>query len=197
MDPYLKKEHHSLPQEAHVNATIEELKTVQHSTDQLISRNEKLNNETPNEKLNNENPTAQLAEEKIDAHFSEPEIVIEDQVDKLSPVQDKFNIAEDGIGAAKENQLPEYSQSSLTSDDPSKESVVQSDEIIGIKNIEADNTPRPENGLQNTFTSTEITSVPDENGTKNIPSLQSEIQESEEKREVLMSLYKLDIEVNS
>ncbi|ESW31726.1 hypothetical protein PHAVU_002G262700 [Phaseolus vulgaris] len=179
LDQYLKKEHHSVPQEAHVNATIEELKTVQHSTDQLIS---------PNEKLNNENPTVQLAEEKIDAHFSESEIVIEDQVDKLNPGQDKFNIAEDGIAAAKENQLPEYSQSSLTSDDPSKESVVQTDRTIGIKSIEADNIPRPENGLQNTLTSTH-SSVSDENGTKNIPSVQLEIQESEEKRESVLGKY--------
>ncbi|KAK7369385.1 hypothetical protein VNO80_11422 [Phaseolus coccineus] len=180
LDQYLKKEHHSVPQEAHVNATIEELKTVQHSTDQLIS---------PNEKLNNENPTVQLAEEKIDAHFSEPEIVIEDQVDKLSPGQDKFNIAEDSIAAAKENQLPEYSQSSLRSDDPSKESVEQTDRIIGIKSIEADNIPRPENGLQNTLTSTQISSVSDENGTKNIPSVQLEIQESEEKTESVLGKY--------
>lgn len=188
LDQYLKKEHHSVPQEANVNATIEELKTVQHSTDQLIS---------PNEILNNENPTVQLAEGKIDTHFSQPEDVIEDQVDKLSPVQDKFNIAEDSIAAPEENQLPEYPQSSLTSDDPSKESVVQSDGIIGIKSIEADNTPRPEKGVQNTFTSTQISSVPDENGTENIPSVQLGIQDSEEKKEVLMSWYKLDIEVNS
>ncbi|WVZ23484.1 hypothetical protein V8G54_002028 [Vigna mungo] len=185
LDQYLKKEHHSVPQEAHVNATIEESKTVQHSTDQLIS---------PNEKLNNENPTVQLAEGKIDTHFSQPEDVIEDQVDKLSPVQDKFNIAEDGIASQEENQLPEYPQSSLTSDDPSKESVVQSDGIIGIKSIEADNTPRPEKGVQNTLTSTQISSVPDENGTENIPSVQLGIQDSEEKKEVLKSWYKLDIE---
>ncbi|XP_047173871.1 uncharacterized protein LOC124841616 isoform X1 [Vigna umbellata] len=180
LDQYLKKEHHSAAQEAHVNATIEELKTVQHSTDQLIS---------PNEKLNNENPTVQLAEGKIDTHFSQPEDVIEDQVDKLSPVQDKFNIAEDGIAAPEENQLPEYSQSSLTSDDPSKESVVQSDGIIGIKGIEADNTPRPEKGVQNTFTSTQISSVPDENGTENIPSVQLGIQDSEEKKESALGKY--------
>jgi len=185
LDDYLKRDHHSVPQEAHVNATIEELKTVQHSTDQLIS---------PDEKLNNENPTVQLAEEKIDTHFSQPEAVIEDQVDKLSPVQDKFNIAEDGIAAPKEKKLPEHPQSSITSDDPSKESVVQSDGIIGIKSIEADNTTIPEKGVQNTFTSTQISSsVPNKNGTENIPSVQPEIQESEEKKEVLMSWYKLDI----
>ncbi|XP_014515908.1 uncharacterized protein LOC106773685 isoform X2 [Vigna radiata var. radiata] len=180
LDQYLKKEHHSVPQEANVNATIEELKTVQHSTDQLIS---------PNEILNNENPTVQLAEGKIDTHFSQPEDVIEDQVDKLSPVQDKFNIAEDSIAAPEENQLPEYPQSSLTSDDPSKESVVQSDGIIGIKSIEADNTPRPEKGVQNTFTSTQISSVPDENGTENIPSVQLGIQDSEEKKESALGKY--------
>ncbi|CAJ1938031.1 unnamed protein product [Sphenostylis stenocarpa] len=171
LDQYLKKEHHSVPHKAHVNTTIEEVKTVQHSTDQLIS---------PNEKLNSENPTVQLAEQNIDAHFSQPEI--EDQVDKLSTVQEKFNIPEDGTVAAKENQLPEYPQSSLTSDDPSKKSVVQSDGIIGIQSIETDNTPRPE-GLQNTSTSTQISSVSDENGMKNIQSEQLEIQESEKKRE--------------
>ncbi|KAG5041201.1 hypothetical protein JHK85_013677 [Glycine max] len=114
LDQYLKKEHYSVPQEPHVNATIEDLKSVQHSTDQLIS---------PSEKFNHENPTVEITEQKIDAHFSQPEIVVEDQVDKPIPVQDKSDIAEEVTAAAKENQLPEHPQSSLTFDDPSKESI--------------------------------------------------------------------------
>ncbi|KAG5015648.1 hypothetical protein JHK85_021784 [Glycine max] len=127
LDQYLKKEHYSVLQEPHVNATIEDLKSVQHSTDQLIS---------PSEKFNHKNPTVEITEQKIDAHFSHPEIVVEDQVDKPIPVQDKSDIAEDVTAAAKENQLPEYPESSLTSDDPSKESVTQSDGIIGIQSTE-------------------------------------------------------------
>ncbi|TKY60322.1 MICOS complex subunit MIC60 [Spatholobus suberectus] len=173
LDQYLKKEHHSVPQEVHVNATIEDLKSVQHSTDQLIS---------PSEKFNNENPTLELAEQKIDTHFSQPELVVEDRVDKPISVQDNSDIAEDGTGAAKENQLSEYPQSSLTSDDPNKESVVQSD-IIGIKSTETDNAPRLEEGLQRASTSTQTSAVPDENGMKNIQPEQPAIQETEERRE--------------
>lgn len=174
LDQYLKKEPHSVPQEAHVDATIENLKSLQHSTDPLIS---------PTEKFNNENPTVELAEQKVDAHFSQPEIVVEDQVDKLTPVQDKSDIAEDGTIAAKENQLPEYPPSSPTSDDLSKESVVQSDGSIGIKSTETDNASRLEEGLQNTATSAQTNAVPDENGMKNIQPEQLAIQEAQERRE--------------
>ncbi|KAH1051142.1 hypothetical protein GLYMA_08G139400v4 [Glycine max] len=165
LDQYLKKEHYSVLQEPHVNATIEDLKSVQHSTDQLIS---------PSEKFNHKNPTVEITEQKIDAHFSHPEIVVEDQVDKPIPVQDKSDIAEDVTAAAKENQLPEYPESSLTSDDPSKESVTQSDGIIGIQSTETVNA-RMEEGYHHASTSTQTS--PDENGMKNIQPEQLEIQE--------------------
>ncbi|KAL5188442.1 MICOS complex subunit MIC60 [Glycine soja] len=168
LDQYLKKEHYSVPQEPHVNATIEDLKSVQHSTDQLIS---------PSEKFNHENPTVEITEQKIDAHFSQPEIVVEDQVDKS-------DIAEEVTAAAKENQLPEHPQSSLTSDDPSKESVAQSDGIIGIQSTETDNAPRLEEG-HHTSTSTQTSAVPDENGMKNIQPEQLEIQETERRESAL------------
>ncbi|KAL2343021.1 hypothetical protein Fmac_004306 [Flemingia macrophylla] len=173
LDQYLK-EQHSVPQETHVNATIEDLKSVQHSTDQLIS---------PTEKFNNENPTVELAEQKVDAQFSQPETVVEDQVDKLIPVEDKSDISKDGTGAAIENQLPEYTPSSLTSDDLIKEPVVQSDGITGIKNTETDNDLRLEEGLQHVATSVQTNAVPDENGMKNTQPEQLVIQETQERRE--------------
>ncbi|KAK7280162.1 hypothetical protein RJT34_25224 [Clitoria ternatea] len=64
-DQYLKKEQHTVSQEAPVNATAGDLKGVQHSADQLVS---------PSDKLNNENPTVELAAQKIDTHFLQPEI---------------------------------------------------------------------------------------------------------------------------
>lgn len=177
LDKYLKKEQHSVPQEAQINATTGDLKSVQHSIDEFDSPS--------NEKFNNENPAAEHEEQKVDTQFSQPEIVTEDQGDKPIPVQDKSDIAEDGTAAAKENQLPEYSQSSTTSDDPSKASVVQSDGIVGIKSSETDIAQRPEEGIQHTSTSTQASAFIDENGTKNIQPKQQEI---EERREVLMSL---------
>ncbi|KAK7399498.1 hypothetical protein VNO78_10682 [Psophocarpus tetragonolobus] len=170
LDQYLKKEHESIAQEAHVHATIEDSKSVQHSTDQLIS---------PGEKFNDENHTVEITEQKIDAHFSKPEIAVEDQVDKPIPVQDKSDVTEYGAAAAKENQLPENGQSSLTSDDPSQESVAQSVGIVGIKSTEIDNAPRLEEGHHHTSTSTQTHAVPDENGIKNNQPEQLEIQVAE------------------
>ena len=104
-------------------------------------------------------------------------------------MQDKSDIAEDVTAAAKENQLPEYPESSLTSDDPSKESVTQSDGIIGIQSTETVNA-RMEEGYHHASTSTQTS--PDENGMKNIQPEQLEIQEMG-RREVLMNLPRLDI----
>lgn len=172
LDQYLKKEPHSVPQEVHGNTTIEDLKSGQHSTDL-----------SPSEKFNNENPTVELAEQKNDVHFTQPDSVVKNQVDKAIPEQDKSDITEDGTAAAKENQLPEYPQRSLTSDDPTKETGAQSDGIIGIKSAEEDNAPRLEQGLQQTSTSTQTSVGPDENGMKNIQPEKMAIQETEERRE--------------
>ncbi|KAK7358937.1 hypothetical protein VNO77_00878 [Canavalia gladiata] len=168
LDQFLKKEQHRVSQEAQVNADSGDLKSVQHSIDQLVS---------PSEKFNSESPAVELAEQKIDAHFSHAEVAIENQGDKPVPVQDKSDIAENGAAASKENQLPEYPPNSLTSDDPSKESVIQSDGIVGIKSTETDVAPTLEEGLQHTSTSTQISAVPNESGIENIQPKQQEIKE--------------------
>lgn len=177
LDKYLEKEKLSVPKEAQINATTEDLKSAQHSIDELVSLD--------SEKFNNENPALEHAEQKVDAHLSQPEIVIEDSGDKLVPLEDKSDIVEDQNAAAKENQLPEYPQSSQTSGDLSKESVVQSDGIIGIKNTESEIARRQEEEIQDTSTSTQGSTFLDENETKDNQSKQQEI---EERREVLMSL---------
>ncbi|XP_061345281.1 MICOS complex subunit MIC60, mitochondrial [Gastrolobium bilobum] len=172
LDQYLQKEQHSVPQEAQINAATGDSKSVQHSLDQLVSPS--------SEKFNNEKPSVEHAEQKIDTHFPQPENVVEDQGDKLFQVQDKSDIAEDGTTAAKENQLPEYPHSSLTSADTSKESGVQSEGIVDIKSTETDIVPGLEEGIQHTSTSTQPGAVPDENGMKNIQPKQQEIEERKE-----------------
>ncbi|KAK7295144.1 hypothetical protein RJT34_18049 [Clitoria ternatea] len=200
LDQYLKKEHHTVPQAAPVNATAGNLKGVQHSADQLVS---------PTEKLSNENPTVELAQQKIDTHFPQPEIAVDDRGGKPVPVQEKSSIdevgtadakenqwpqytqstltssaiAEVGTADAKENQLPEHTQSTLASDDPSKESLTQSDGIIDIKSTKTENTPILEEGIQHTSTSRQTSAVLDENGVKNI---QLEIQETEERGKIIV-----------
>ncbi|XP_027365668.1 uncharacterized protein LOC113872363 [Abrus precatorius] len=174
LDQFLKEEQHSFPQEAQINADAGDLKGVQHSIDQLVS---------PGEKFNNESPAVELAEKNIDAHLSQPEVVEENKGGKQIPVQDKFDIAENGTAASKENQLPKYPQSSLTSDDTSKESVIQSDGIVGRKSIEADVVPTVEEGLQHTTTSTQTSVVPNENEMKSIQPEHQEIQEIGERSE--------------
>ncbi|KAJ1412863.1 Mitochondrial inner membrane protein Mitofilin [Sesbania bispinosa] len=172
LDKYLNKEQLSVPQQDQVNGTTGELKSIQHSVDELASPS--------SEKFNNKYPAVEHAEQKIDTHFSQPEIVIEDQGDKPIPVQDKSDIAEDGAAADKENQLPEYPQKSLTFDEPSKKSVVQSDGVVGIKSTETDIVLRPEEGTQDTSSSTQASAVPDENEVKNIQPKQQEIEERRE-----------------
>ncbi|MCH96133.1 formation of crista junctions protein 1-like, partial [Trifolium medium] len=76
--------------------------------------------------------------------------------------------------------FPKYPQSNLTSDDPSKESVVQSDGIVGIKSTETDVALRPEEAIQHTSTSTQDNAFIDENGTENIQPKQHEIEERKE-----------------
>lgn len=153
------------------------MESGQHSIEELVS--------PTSEKSNNENPALEHAEQKVDAHLSQPEIVIEDSSDKPIPVQDISDIAEDHNAGAKENQFPENPQSSLTSDDLSKESVVQSDGTVGIKSTEADVTLEPEEAIQHTSPSTPDNTFLDENGTENIQPKQQEI---EERREVRLSL---------
>ncbi|XP_058731464.1 MICOS complex subunit MIC60, mitochondrial-like [Vicia villosa] len=173
LDKYLEKEKLSDPQEALIDDAIGDLKSGQHSIEELVSPSR--------EKSNNENPAVEHAEQKVDTVFSQPEIVIEDSSDKPIPVQDISDIAEDRNAGAKENQFLEYPQSTLTSDDPSKESVVQADVIVGIKSTETDVSQKPEEEIQHTSTSTENNVYLDENVTENIqPKQQEEIEERSE-----------------
>lgn len=153
------------------------MKSGQHSIEELVS--------TSNEKSNNENPAVEHAGQKVDTSLSQPEIVIEDSSDKPIPVQDISDIAEDSNAGAKENQFLEYPQSSLTSDDPSKESVVQPDVIVGIKSTETDVSLKPEEEIQHISTSTENSAFLNENGIENIQLKQHE--EIEERSEVRVS----------
>ncbi|KAK7247461.1 hypothetical protein RIF29_42344 [Crotalaria pallida] len=170
---YLKKEHHSVPQEPKVNATNGVLESVQQPVDQLVPPSI--------EKFSNENPVVEDAEEKIDFQFPPPENAKDDQKDKAILVQDKSDITEDGIAAAKDDQLPEYLQRSLTSDDPSRESVVQSEVDVGIKSTETDTDPRQEVGTQHTSASTQTSAVVNENGLN-----QPNQQEIDDRRENIL-----------
>ncbi|KAE9610278.1 putative mitochondrial inner membrane protein Mitofilin [Lupinus albus] len=176
LNQYLKKEHRSVPEEPQVNATNGNSESIQHSVDQLIPRSI--------EKINNENPAVEDAEQKIDTYFTLPENATDDQGDKVIQVQDESNNAEDGIAAAKENQLPEYPQSSQSFDDPSRESVVQFGGVVGIKSTETDTDPRPEMGIQHISAPTQTSAVPEDNGLKNI---QPTPQEIDDKREDLLA----------
>ncbi|CAL0325147.1 unnamed protein product [Lupinus luteus] len=167
LNQYLKKEHLSVPEEPQVNASNGDSESIHHSVDQLVPPSI--------EKMNNENPAVEDAEEKIDTHFTLPENATDDQGDKVIQVQDKSNIAEDGIAAAKENQLPEHPQSSQSLDDPSRESVVQFEGVVGIKSTETDTDPGPELGTQHISTPTQTIAVPDGNGLKNIQQTPQEI----------------------
>lgn len=172
LDKYVEKEKLSVPQEAQIDGTVGDLESGQHSIEELVS--------PTSEKSNNENPAVEHAERKADAHLSQPEIVIEDSSDKPIPVQDTSDIAEDHNAGAKENQFPENPQSSLTSDNLSKESVVQSDGTVGIKSTEADVTLEPEEAIQHTSPSKQDNTFLDENGTENIQPKQQEIEERRE-----------------
>ncbi|KAF1887795.1 hypothetical protein Lal_00023803 [Lupinus albus] len=172
LDQYLQKEHHSVPQEPQVIASNGVSESIQHSVDQLVPPHI--------EKINNENPVVEEAKVKIDTHFTLPVNETDDQGDKVIQVQDESNIVEEVTAAAKENQLPEYPQSSRTSDDPSKESVVQSEEVVGIKSTETNNDPRPEVETQHISAPTQTSAVPDDNGLKNIQPTQQEIDDRRE-----------------
>ncbi|CAJ2677001.1 unnamed protein product [Trifolium pratense] len=166
LDKYLEQEKLSVPHEDQIDGTIGDLKNGQHSIEELGSLS--------SEKSNNENPAVEHAEQKVDTLLSQPEIVIEDSNDKPIPMQDISDIAKDSNG------FPEYPQSNLTSDDPSKESVVQSNGIVGIKSTETDVALRPEEAIQHTSTSTQDNAFIDENGTENIQPKQHEIEERKE-----------------
>lgn len=173
LDKYLEKEKPSDPQEALIDDAIGDLKSGQHSIEELVSPS--------SEKSNNENPAVEHAEQKVDTGLSQPEIVIEDSSDKPFPVQNISDTAEDRNAGAKENQFLEYPQGTLTSDDPSKESVVQSDVIVGLKSRETDVSLKQEEEIQHTSTSAENNAYLDENVTENIqPKQQEEIEERSE-----------------
>ncbi|KAK2437528.1 MICOS complex subunit MIC60 [Trifolium repens] len=172
LDKYLEQEKLSIPHEDQIDSTIGDLKSGQHSIEELVSLS--------SEKSNKENPAVEHAEQKVDTLLSQPEIVIEDSSDKPIPMQDISDIAKDSNAGSKENRFPEYPQSNLTSDVPSKESVVQSDGIVGIKSTETDVALRPEEAIQHTSTSTQDNAFIDENGTENIQPKQHEIEERKE-----------------
>ncbi|KAL5053416.1 hypothetical protein RYX36_034098 [Vicia faba] len=173
LDKYLEKEKLSDPQEVLIDDAVGDLKSGQLTKEELVSPS--------SEKSNNENPAVEHAEQKVDTSLSQPEIIIEDSSDKQIPVQDIPDIAEDRNAGAKENQFLEYPQSSLTSNDPSKETVVQSDVIVGIKSTETDVSLKPEEEIQHTSTSTENNAFLDENKVENIqPKQREEIEERSE-----------------
>ncbi|CAL0329955.1 unnamed protein product [Lupinus luteus] len=172
LDQYLKKEPHSVPQEPQVIASNGDSESVQHSVDQLVPPSIEI--------INNESPVVEEAEVKIDTHFTLPVNATDDQGDKVIQVQDESNIVEEVTAATKENLLPVYPQISLTSDDPSKESVVQSEEVVGIKSTETNNDPIPEVETQHISTPTQTSAVPDDNGLKNIQPTQQEIDDRTE-----------------
>ncbi|XP_027191713.1 MICOS complex subunit MIC60, mitochondrial isoform X2 [Cicer arietinum] len=177
LDKYLEKEKPSVPHEAQIDGTTGDLKSGQHSLDELVSPS--------SEKFNNENPAVEHAEQKVDTSLPQPEIVIEDSGDQPIPMQDISDIAEDHNVGSIENQFPESPQSSPTSDDPSKDFVVQPNGIVGIKSTETDVSLRPEVGVQHTSTSTQDNAFLDENGTENIQPKQQEIEERREVHNVV------------
>lgn len=180
LDHYLKKEQHSVAQEAQINVTSGDSNNLQHSVEHLVSPS-------------NESPSVERAEQKVDTQLPQLKNVTEDQGDKQIKVQDKSDIPEEGAVDAKENQLPEYPQSDAASGDPSKESLIQSKGIDDIKSTEADVDVGLEEGIQHASTSTQTSVGPDEN---EIEDIQPQQQTMEERREVLMSLPGFNIQVN-
>ncbi|KAI4317228.1 hypothetical protein L6164_025117 [Bauhinia variegata] len=164
LDQYLKKEQHSLPQDAQINVSNGDSKGVQHLTEQLDS--------PPSKNFNNESPVINHAEQEGNNH-TQVENVTDDQM------EDKFDIAEEGIVSAKETQLPQHLESSAASDNP-KESVQQPEGNVYVKSTETDIATGLEEGIQQEPTSIQTSTVSDDIETK---SIQPQQQAAEERRE--------------
>ncbi|KAI9113675.1 hypothetical protein K1719_014926 [Acacia pycnantha] len=171
LDQYLRKDQHGVPQNAEINATNEDSKSLQHSVEQLVSPS--------NDKLRSGSPSMELAEQKMDTQLPDLKNVTEDIGDRQIKVQDKYDKDDKGTVNAKESELPEFPQSNAASDDLGKESSIQPKEIDDISK-ETDTATGLEEGNQQAPASTLTTAGPDEKQEENTEPPQQVMEERKE-----------------
>ncbi|KAJ7956871.1 Formation of crista junctions 1 [Quillaja saponaria] len=172
LEQYLGKEQHSSSKTAQDGVGNEDLKDVQYSRNPLVSPN--------TEESKGVSAAVQLTDLENETHPPQPEDATEKRPENDFQVPDKSNVVEEGTVVIKENQLPEYPQSSEAPSDQSKESNIPFVKDFNIKNTEANTDMLPDKGSQTPVISTQTSTVPEENETETTPFQNQVVDEGRE-----------------